>query len=75
MVIYYDRFNKEYMKIYKYLFRSYLLEDVGYEWTYLENELYALRPVGGVEFVIVSARSPRKAYDKLQILARGKKNV
>lgn len=62
----YFKFNDEYMKIYKERFRE--LENTGYSWAYLENEIYALRKVGESEFIIVTARSPQKAYDKVKKL-------
>lgn len=61
----YFKFNEEYMQIYKERFR--VIDNTDFEYSYLESEIYAIRKIGESDFVIVTARSPQQALDKLLI--------
>lgn len=72
----YTQFHKNYNVIYDFLFRTNEIENTGYEWAYLENELYAIRQTGHSEFILVQGRSPQKALNNLlKIISVPQNNV
>lgn len=72
----YTQFHKNYNVIYDFLFRTNEIENTGYEWVYLENELYAIRQTGHSEFILVQGRSPQKALNNLlKIVSTPQNNV
>lgn len=63
-MINYENFNREYNKIYGQ--RFYEINGTMYEYHYLEEEHYALRRRGKLDFVIIRATSPLQAVQTLE---------
>lgn len=63
-MINYDELNRELNEIYAQKF--YGIDGTPYEYHYLEEEHYALRRRGKLNFVIVRAKSPLEAIENLK---------